>query len=169
MPVLDSPVPRQPPHRQSGGREQTLGRDLLRYWGTVVAWMLVITTLSSDAFSAANTNRYIDPIIRFLFPSISISGMLLIHTVIRKAAHFTEFFILGLLAYWASRRGRMPQWRWRWVVQALVVAGGYALLDEFRQGFVPSRTPSLADSGIDFLGALVSQFALYQRRRWLIG
>jgi hypothetical protein len=143
--------------------------ELLRYWGTVAAWMLVITTLSSDAFSATNTNRYIDPILRWLFPGISIGELFFAHSVIRKIAHFTEFFILGLLAYWASRRGRLPPWRWRWALQALLVAGGYAVLDEGRQAFVPSRTPSLSDSGIDFLGALASQMLLYQRRRWLIG
>ncbi|MBI4519015.1 MAG: VanZ family protein [Deltaproteobacteria bacterium] len=143
-------------------------QDWLRYWGTVAAWMTVIAMLSSDAFSATNTNRYLDPLLRFLFPGISTSQILLAHTLVRKSAHFAEFLVLGLLVFWASRRGRPPRWRWRWMVQALVIAGGYALLDELRQAFVPSRTASFADSGVDSLGALVSQSLVYLRYRWLM-
>jgi len=138
-----------------------------RYWGTVAAWMLLISTLSTDPFSATNTNRYIDPVLRFLFPGISVAGLITAHTVIRKTAHFSEFFVFGLLLFWALRRGRGPRWRLAWMLQALVFAAGYALVDEFHQFFVASRTSSLADSGIDLSGALVSQIVVYLRYLWI--
>lgn len=141
--------------------------ELGRYWGTVAAWMVLISTLSTDPFSAANTNRYIDPVLRFLFRGITVAGLTEAHTVIRKTAHFSEFFVFGLLLFWALRRGRGPRWRLAWMLQALVFAAGYALVDECHQLFVPSRTSSLADSGIDFSGAFFSQVAVYLRFLWM--
>jgi VanZ family protein len=139
------------------------GIELVRYWGVVGAWMLVITLLSSDPFSASNTNRYIDPVLRYFFPELTPAGFVLAHSVIRKAAHLFEFAVLGALSYWASRRGRPPRWRARWALQALIIAGGFALIDEAHQRFVASRTGSLLDSAIDFAGAALAQAAIYLR------
>jgi VanZ family protein len=137
--------------------------ELGRYWGVVIAWMLCISTLSTDPFSAANTHRYLDPILRYFIPDLTAEQFQLAHWGIRKTAHFVEFFILGLLAYWAFRRGRTPRWRLRWMMQALAFAALYSLLDEAHQAFVPSRSPSLVDSGIDSLGAAISQAVIYGR------
>lgn len=133
------------------------------YWAVVIAWMAVISLMSTDPFSASNTNHYIDPVLRFFFPTLRPADFILAHTIIRKSAHFTEFFILGSLLYWACRRGRMPRWRVQWMLQALGVAVLYSLLDELHQAFVPSRTSSLFDSSIDSLGAGVSQLFIYLR------
>src|SRR5439155_26230135 len=108
---------------------------------------------STEPFSAANTGRYIDPLLRYFFPSISGPDIFYAHFLIRKSAHFSEFFVLGSLAFWASRRGRWPRWRAGWMLSALALAVVYALVDEAHQIFVPGRTASLADSGIDSLGA----------------
>lgn len=137
--------------------------EVARYWGVAIAWMGVISFLSSDAFSASNTSRYIDPVLRWLFPHLSTALLLLLHTLIRKGAHIGEFFVLGLLLFWAVRRGRPARWQRRWMATALLIAGVYALLDELHQAFVPSRTASLIDSGIDFVGAALSQLVLYVR------
>ena len=137
--------------------------ELVRYWGVAIAWMGVISMLSSDAFSASNTSRFIDPVLRYFFPHLSIAELYFLHTVVRKSAHVAEFFVLGLLLFWASRRGRAPHWQLRWMLQSLVIAGVYALFDELHQAFVPSRTPSLVDSGIDFAGAASSQLVPYLR------
>jgi len=136
-------------------------RTLLRYWGPVVLWALVISTLSGDPFSAQNTHRFIDPWLRYFFPDISAEGFRVAHWWIRKGAHFVEFFILGWLTFFAWRRGRRPAWQMRWAVQAFLVVVACALLDEFRQSFVPTRGASLVDSGIDSLGGLASQLFLF--------
>jgi VanZ family protein len=136
---------------------------IIGYWGVVLGWMAVISLMSTEPFSASNTNRYIDPLLRFFFPSLRRADFVFAHTVIRKTAHFVEFFILGSLLYWACRRGRWPAWRASWMAQALVVAVLYSLIDEFHQAFVPNRTPSLFDSGVDSLGVVVSQAYIYLR------
>ena len=138
-------------------------REALPYWAVVVAWMLVISVMSTEPFSATNTNRYIDPVLRYLFPGITRAELLFAHTVIRKTAHFVEFFILGCLTYWAFRRGRAPRWRVTWMLQALGLAIAYSVTDEAHQAFVPNRTFSLSDSGVDSLGAAVSQVLIYLR------
>lgn len=138
---------------------------ILRYWAVVAAWMACIAALSTDPFSAQNTHRYIDPVLRWLFPDLSPSGFVLAHTLIRKSAHFIEFFVLGMLVFWALRRGRPPRWRWAWSLQAVLLSGTWALLDELHQAFVISRTASLWDSALDTLGAVASQVTIYVRHR----
>ena len=136
----------------------------LRYWGTLLVWMVVVSYLSTDAFSADNTNRYMDPILRWLFPHITTRGLVAAHTVVRKSAHLSEYFVLSVLAFWAFRRGR-PGWSAAWVVKALLLAAVYAALDETHQIFTMSRTPSPIDSCIDFTGAAIAQLALYSAYR----
>jgi VanZ family protein len=138
---------------------------LVGYWGVVVGWMAVISMLSTEPFSAANTNRYLDPLLRYFFRHLTAAQFAFAHWLIRKSAHFTEFFVLGSLTFWACRRGRRPRWRAAWMGQALALAVAYALIDEAHQAFVPNRTSSLMDSGIDSLGAAVSQAAIYIRHQ----
>jgi VanZ family protein len=134
---------------------------LLWYWGAVVGWIIVIGTFSSDTFSATNTGRYIDPFLRWLFPGITNPEIITAHTIIRKSAHFLEFFVLGCLVFWASRRRRARRWRAAWVAQALGIALICALGDEGRQALSPHRTASLTDSLVDMLGAVFSQLCIY--------
>lgn len=124
-----------------------------------------IAAFSTDPFSAQNTHRFIDPVLRWLFPGLGPTGFALAHTVIRKSAHFLEFFVLGALVFWAFRRGRSPRWRWAWSIQAVFLSGSWALVDELHQAFVVSRTASLWDSMLDTLGAVASQVTIYLRHR----
>jgi VanZ family protein len=134
--------------------------QLFAYWGTVLGWMTVISTMSSRAFSAENTGRYLDPLLRFFFPHLSAAQFATAHWMVRKTAHFSEFFVLGCLLYWALRRGRQPRWRTAWMMQALALGVLYSLVDEAHQAFVPNRTSSLLDSVIDSLGAASSQVVI---------
>ena len=70
---------------------------------------------------------------------------------IRKAAHFTEFFALGVsLRLWFAALGK-PR---RALLPAWLLATLYAATDELHQMFVDGRGPALLDVGIDSLGAL---------------
>lgn len=137
----------------------------LRYWAVVAVWMALISYFSTDAFSAANTNRYLDPFLRWLFTGIDNAELRAAHTVVRKTAHFAEFFVLGLLVVWAQRAGRPIGWRARWAVNALLVVAAWAALDEIHQAFNRNRTGAFADTGIDVIGGGVGQLLLYVRYR----
>ena len=62
---------------------------------------------------------------------------------------------LGLLAARAFSGSSRDLLRQRWFLAGLILIVLYALLDEYHQSFVPSRTGSLYDSGIDIAGGLI--------------
>ena len=138
-------------------------RTFAKYWLPVIAWASVISVLSTDYFSSANTSRFIIPALRWIFPRASFETLVLMHAFIRKSAHFTEYFILGLLLNRALR-SEDRAWKLKWAIWAIVIAAGYASLDEFHQVFVPSRTASPWDATLDALGACAAQVAV-----WLTG
>ncbi len=79
---------------------------------------------------------------------------------IRKAAHVVEYFLFSFLLFRVIR-GKGRGWQLRWAIAALAIAAGYSAFDEFHQSFVPSRTASPWDSGIDTFGAAAGQVALW--------
>jgi VanZ family protein len=124
--------------------------DRLKPWLPVIAWAVMISILSTSAFSAQETGSWIEPILQWLMPSASLHTIEVMHYAIRKLAHFTEYGILFLLLIRGPMRGR--------AALALVVCAVYALLDEGHQMFVPDRTASVYDVALDFSGALFSHF-----------
>lgn len=76
----------------------------------------------------------------------------LIHPLVRKSAHFTEYFVLAVTV-------ALPLYVYRIRGIFLFFTGGifcvlFALLDEYHQSFVSGRGASLKDVGIDSLGVL---------------
>ncbi|HEV8588906.1 MAG TPA: VanZ family protein [Pyrinomonadaceae bacterium] len=137
--------------------------QLWRY-GPVIVWAVLIFIGSSDLLSASHTSSFLMGPLHALFPSASEATLNTIHFVLRKIGHFTEYAILALLAARAFRTSsrRLLRERWFWIGLAVVVV--YALFDEFRQGFVPSRTASIYDSMIDTVGGLAALILLGIRR-----
>jgi VanZ family protein len=97
--------------------------------------------------------------LRWIFPHAGPETLELLHAVIRKTAHLTEYFILSILLHRALR-GNDRDWKLKWAIWAIVIAAAYASLDEFHQSFVPSRTASPWDALLDTVGASVAQIAL---------
>ena len=72
----------------------------------------------------------------------------------RKLAHFTEYAILGLslllhIAQVEKKIAVRLPWLWAWGAGTL-----YAATDEFHQGFVAGRGPSVRDVAIDSAGVI---------------
>jgi VanZ family protein len=80
--------------------------------------------------------------------------------LVRKAAHFDEYFVFFVLIYRGIRRSRR-EWHWSWALGAWLTAAAYSGLDEFHQVFVASRGPSVWDSLLDSTGALVALLTLF--------
>jgi len=134
-----------------------VGRVLSRYLPLVI-WLAFISYASSDSFNAGNTSRIIGPLVLWLFPNTSPETMTTIHFITRKLAHFTEYAILGFLAARAFRSSP------RWFLISAVLVVVYALLDEYHQSFVPSRTASVFDSLIDMAGGISALIFLSRKR-----
>lgn len=138
-------------------------RYIINYWLPVVVIMAFISWMSSGTFSADNTSRFIVPILRFFFPDITPVRINLIHVLIRKSAHFSEYFILSVLLFRAFRGNLSRRWSLRWTILALIISALFAMLDEFHQSFIAYRTSSLFDVIIDILGSFTAQLMIAGR------
>lgn len=142
-------------------------RKRLWRYAPLVLWIGFIFFASTGAMSASNTSRIIAPLFRWLFPDITESQLLFVHFIVRKTAHFTEYAILALLAARAFIPSTHRFLHRRWFIAALALVATVALLDEYNQSFLLSRTGTIWDSLIDLAGgatALVC-FSLWRARR----
>ena len=75
----------------------------------------------------------------------------LLHYPIRKAAHFTEYGMLGLSVSLPLLIGK--ERKWKYVLLAVGISFLYACSDEIHQLFVPGRDGNFKDVLIDTSGA----------------
>ena len=143
---------RIPPH--------SLFPDWLRAWWPALLWAAMMFFLSTDSFSSEHTSRIIEPLLRWFFPGINVASLEFAHHIIRKFAHFTEYFIFFLLLY-RGLRGFRRGWHSSSAVLSWFIAAGYSALDEIHQSFVASRGASPLDSLLDSVSALVAVVVVY--------
>jgi VanZ family protein len=110
-------------------------------WVPVIAWMGLIFLLSAQSQYPTPKSRILD-------------------LLIEKTAHTVEYAILAALLARALRSSRSTS---RSVFAlAILVAGAYALTDEFHQRFVPGRSADWVDILFDWIGAMIgAALALY--------
>lgn len=78
---------------------------------------------------------------------------------VRKAAHMTEYAVLGLLAF-AFFKAMAPGRGWHYRA-AWLFALCYAATDEFHQLFVAGRSGRISDVCIDSVGAAIGLLVLF--------
>jgi VanZ family protein len=142
------------PVNSDGADVNSSARQRIWRYGPLLLWIAFISFASTSEFSAANTSQIVRPLLLWLFPNISEVRIAAVHFLTRKAGHFSEYAILAFLARRAlitSSRGFLQQY---WFQLGLVLVVIYALLDEYHQSFVASRTASIYDSAIDVAGGL---------------
>ena len=146
---------------------RAIWRSRIWRYAPLVVWMAFIFLFSTGGLSASNTSLIIRPLLLWLFPDISEERLALAHFMVRKAAHFTEYAILALLAARAFTGSSQKTLRRRWFLAALLLVVVYALSDEYHQTFVPARTGSIYDSFIDMSGGLTALlfFTLWRKRQ----
>lgn len=127
-------------------------------WGFVVVWMGVIFYFSAQqgSESGALSGSIVGSLIKLgqaLFPSISLDTDT-VHFIIRKGAHFTVYFILGLLV--ANALSTSFEMGRKHFFLTIGICCLYAISDEVHQAFVPSRGPSVWDVLLDTTGSTVA-------------
>ena len=136
---------------------------VFRSWLYVACWMAFIFTMSTDIGSAAHTSQVIEPVLQWLRPNATAEEADLVHFLIRKMAHLTEYAILATLIFRALRKTapqrfvRRPDRRLAPALAlafALGLSAAYAAADEFHQRFIPGRESCVRDVLIDSSGAL---------------
>jgi VanZ family protein len=86
------------------------------------------------------------------------------HFLLRKIGHFVGYFTLSVLLFRAWR-ATFPRLSTRWCVQWAMVAflstSLVAMLDEWHQSFLPSRTGTFRDVILDSSAGLAAQIVLF--------
>jgi len=120
-----------------------------------VAWMLVCWghSMMPGELSSFESSRFVF-LVRPFFLLAGITNERLMSHFVRKAAHFTEYAILGLLAKRVSDACFAERWKSNLMCAALVV--GVPMADEFIQTFVPGRSGSIRDVLLDISGSVFS-------------
>jgi VanZ family protein len=130
----------------------------------LLLWLSFISFASTSEFSGENTSRIVRPLVLWLFPATSEATLQVIHFVVRKMAHLTEYAVLGVLAARSLSTSSVRFVKQHWVLLVFLLILIYSLLDEYHQSFVPSRTASLYDSMIDCVGGFTA-LMVYKRRK----
>ena len=146
---------KRPPTTTGKGTRHSQGsawRGRLWRYGPVLAWACFVLFASSTNFSASNTSRIIRPLLIWLFPDISEAALGQAHFLVRKAAHFTEYALLALLAARAFRTSSHAALARHWRLASFALVASVALVDEYHQSFVPTRTGTIYDSLLDMAG-----------------
>lgn len=122
-------------------------------WLALLVWMSVIFYFSHQSGDAS---MQLSDGILDSFKSL-FQNFLDYHTlsyIVRKIAHFTEYFILGLLIYHLVKQYRgISKTEIIWMILFCVI---YAMSDEFHQVFIGGRSPKVFDVIIDSLGSSLS-------------
>ena len=124
-------------------------RSKLTFLILTIVWIFVIFSFSLQIGSISSLQSgVITKIIASFFSTFNIHIELdVLRIVIRKLAHFTEYFILGCLVKQSSIDIKQSS--------ILYFIFLIPILDEFIQSFVPERVMSIIDMGIDAFGILV--------------
>ena len=151
-----------------------------RLWVILFLWLLVLSialmififsTQDADA-SSRTSGVFVDLLIRLLYPDYSslrgaarAAALKRVTLIVRKAAHFTEFALLGgsLRLLMEALKAPLPA-ALSWVIGTL-----YACTDEYHQSFVANRGAAVTDVLIDSAGVLflvcVVSLILYRKKR----
>jgi VanZ family protein len=111
--------------------------SFLRWWGPLLAYMLVIFLVSSASRPA------------------------LLQYAPDYLWHFVGYFVMGLLAIRAFARGLEHSAGGKAALFGVMLALVYAMGDEWHQSFVPGRVASLQDIAVDALGIVAALAVLY--------
>lgn len=131
-------------------------------------WMFVIFIMSaqpaeqSSQLSGGIVSSIIAAICRNFDSLTAEQQFEIIHTttfIVRKAAHFSEYFILGVLAFLVAISVNKYNCKIRMVL-SMAFCMLYAISDEIHQYFVPGRACRIGDVCIDTVGSIVAIFLM---------
>jgi VanZ family protein len=141
-------------------------RKLILNWLPAACAVAMIAGESTSTMSAANTSRWLYPFWVHFFGPLSAERWHDIHHLIRKTGHFIGYGCVSLCFFYSWSRTLASAWRnplairLRSGVLATLCTLIVASADEFHQSFLPSRTSSPYDVGIDVSGAILMQVLL---------
>ena len=127
-------------------------------WILVCIWLLVIFLFSSQ--TGSSSSELSNGIVTFLIDLFPFSfNQEFFSLLIRKLAHFLEYFVLGILVCNLVKQYQdLKKKQYFWIFFFCLL---YACSDEFHQIFINGRSPQIFDVLIDSLGSLTSIFSYF--------
>jgi VanZ family protein len=145
----------------------TSGRhDVLKAWIAAVLWLIVIAIESTSFLSARNTSRILYPLMHFVF-GLDWPAFHQWHLYMRKTGHVIGYGILSVLLFRAWRvtlsvsKDTNPKWTMQWATIAVLGTALVAILDEWHQSFIPSRTGTMNDVILDTCAGVAAQIVVF--------
>jgi len=120
----------------------------------LLLWMGCIFLFSQQTGQeSSQTSGILLEILKFLGLESSEMGQSNLGFLVRKAGHFTEYFILGIL--FLRYYGEKEPSKKKCLILSVLFVFLYAASDEFHQSFIPGRGPAFTDVLIDTSGGLL--------------
>ena len=117
-------------------------------WALLLSWMIIIFLLSHQPYSGETTHSIVEKVL----PVLDKESINTINFIIRKLAHFTEYFILTHLLY--SLLKEYSKDKRKIIIISIAICLLYAITDEIHQLYIPGRTAKLKDIMIDTTGGI---------------
>jgi VanZ family protein len=142
------------------------GRQIILWRMATIAWAAGILWLSTEPYGGEETRSVLTNALAPLPWHIPTDWVGVLNAIWRKLAHFAEYAIFTFLLYRSfggrERLRSQPQV----IFWCLAGTALLAFTDEFHQAFVPGRTPSLVDCGIDVAGGGIAMSLVRHPRRF---
>lgn len=130
-------------------------KELIISWMLLVIWMIFIFIMSS--FNGNISSNQSGSIADLIYNLFNISDTEKVSLIVRKCAHVSEFFILGILVINLISKYNV---KYSYLI-SFIVCVLYASSDEFHQLFVPGRSGQVTDIFIDMIGTIFSLLVMY--------
>ena len=119
--------------------------------------MIFIFILSSfNANDSSSQSGFIVSIISGIF---NINNIDILTVIVRKSAHFTEYFILGILVYNMLKNYNKS------IYLGIIICFLYAISDEVHQIFSDGRSFQIMDIFIDTIGSITGIYIMKKIRK----
>ena len=144
-----------------------MNRKQIISWTSVLLWMGVIFIFSAQTATDSSTlsSGITDWVFQLIINIIPTFSSDVLHLLIRKLAHFSIYFVLGLLVFNALKSSTTKQ-KYN-ILFALLISFLYAITDEIHQLFVPGRAGQALDVIIDSFGAITGIMAFIIIERYI--
>ena len=135
----------------------------------LIVWMVVIFCFSAQPSDDSQNTSDIFTILaqKIFYPNFDefssekqLVIMAQLSFLVRKAAHFTAYFILGALSYFNIIFSKRLSLTFKGII-AFVFCVLYSVSDEIHQYFVPGRSCEFRDVCVDSSGALLSILVIF--------
>ena len=120
-------------------------------WVLFVFWLILIFYFSNQPGSVSSDLS--NNVLKTILNNLAVSNFSILVSILRKLAHFTEYFILSILTLNLLKQYRKVE-AWEFML-VMLFCFFYACTDEFHQLFVENRGSSFLDVLLDYTGSLL--------------